>query len=62
MRHAEDDRSPGESERNWSDGRDVDPIGPQGEALIIELQRLRHALDGERGARQHLHEIGRAHV
>jgi HlyD family secretion protein len=55
MRHSQDDRYPGESERNWSDEHDADPIGPQGEALIIELQRLRHALDGERGARQHLH-------
>lgn len=52
MRHSEDDRYPGGSEPNWSGEPHVDHIGPQGEALIIELQRLRHALDGERGARQ----------
>ncbi|WP_407180637.1 HlyD family type I secretion periplasmic adaptor subunit [Bradyrhizobium sp. STM 3562] len=33
--------------QDWSSGQDV--VGPQGAALIRELQRLRKALDGEHG-------------
>lgn len=48
MRYTEDDRRHDESTRNWSDETYSDSVEPQGEALILELQRLRQALDGER--------------
>jgi HlyD family secretion protein len=48
MRYTEDDRRHDESTRNWSDEPYTDSVEPQGEALILELQRLRQALDGER--------------
>ena len=48
MRYTEDDRRHDESTRNWSDEPYTDSVGPQGEALILELQRLRQALDSER--------------
>lgn len=48
MRYTEDHRRPDETARNWSGEPYADDIGPQGEALILELQRLRQALDGER--------------
>lgn len=48
MRYAEDNRYHDESARNWNGEPYADDIGPQGEALILELQRLRQALDGER--------------
>jgi HlyD family secretion protein len=44
MRHSRD-HAP---DRNRHGEPDADRIGPQGEALILELQRLRQALDGER--------------
>ncbi|MDE1934129.1 MAG: HlyD family type I secretion periplasmic adaptor subunit [Bradyrhizobium sp.] len=48
MRHTKDDRRHDESARNWSGGPYTDDVGPQGEALILELQRLRQALHGDR--------------
>src|SRR6516164_7408458 len=45
MRPMEDDQPA----RGWNDD---DGVGPQGEALILELQRLRQALDDERANRQ----------
>lgn len=48
MRYTEDDRRHDKSTRNWSDEPYTDSVEPQGEALILELQRLRQALDGER--------------
>ncbi len=48
MRYSQDDRRLDGSARNWSSEADVDRVGPQGEALILELQRLRQALDDER--------------
>lgn len=53
MRHSQDHRYLDGSDRNRSGEPDVDRIGPQGEALILELQRLRLALDGERGDGRH---------
>jgi HlyD family secretion protein len=53
MRYSQDHRHLDGSDRNWSGEPDVDRIGPQGEALILELQRLRQALDGERGDGRH---------
>jgi len=41
------------STRNWSGESNAGDIGPQGEALILELRRLRQALDEERGRDQH---------
>jgi HlyD family secretion protein len=38
---------------SWSGDAYADGIGPQGDALILELQRLRQALDGERSRDQH---------
>ena len=49
MQYSQDHRHLDGSERNGSGEPDVDRVGPQGEALILELQRLRQALDGERG-------------
>ncbi len=48
MRYAEDNRYHDESAQNRSGEPYADDIGPQGDALILELQRLRQALDGER--------------
>src|SRR5690242_21781225 len=45
MRFA-DDRDGGTAQR-WSDESRTGEFGPQGEALILELQRLRHAFDAE---------------
>ncbi len=53
MGHSQDHRYLDGSDRNWSGEPDADRIGPQGEALILELQRLRQALDGERGDGRH---------
>jgi HlyD family secretion protein len=44
MRPMEDDQPA----RGWNSDDDVGGLGPQGEALILELQRLRQALDDER--------------
>jgi HlyD family secretion protein len=52
MRYSQDHR-PLDDASNWSDEPYVDGVGPQGEALILELQRLRQALDGERGDGRH---------
>jgi HlyD family secretion protein len=52
MRYSQDHR-PLDGASNWSDEPYVDGVGPQGEALILELQRLRQALDGERGDGRH---------
>jgi len=49
MQYSQDHRHPDGSDRNGSGEPDVDRVGPQGEALILELQRLRQALDSERG-------------
>jgi HlyD family secretion protein len=49
MPYSQDHRHLDESDRNWRGEADADRIGPQGEALILELQRLRRALDSERG-------------
>jgi HlyD family secretion protein len=49
MQHSQDHRHLDGSDRNWRGQPDADRIGPQGEALILELQRLRQALDSERG-------------
>jgi membrane fusion protein, type I secretion system len=35
------------SEPHWNDRTQGDGVGPQGEALILELQRLRQAFDGD---------------
>ena len=48
MRYAEDIRNHGDAAQNWSGEPYADDIGPQGEALILELRRLRQALEGER--------------
>src|SRR6185437_17161567 len=48
MRYAEENRRHGDSMQNWSEEPYADDMGPQGEALILELQRLRQALDDER--------------
>jgi HlyD family secretion protein len=53
MQHSQDHRHPGGSDRNWRGEPDVDRAGPQGEALILELQRLRQALNSERGDGRH---------
>ena len=45
MRFA-DDRD-GAATQRWSDDPHAGQFGPQGEALILELQRLRHAFDAE---------------
>jgi HlyD family secretion protein len=49
MPYSQDHRHLDGSDRNWRGEADADRIGPQGEALILELQRLRRALDSERG-------------
>jgi HlyD family secretion protein len=49
MPYLQDHRHLDGSDRNWRGEADADRIGPQGEALILELQRLRRALDSERG-------------
>ena len=49
MQYSQDHRHLDGSDRNWSGEPEADRVGPQGEALILELQRLRQALDGERG-------------
>lgn len=49
MQHSHDHRNLDGSDRNWSGEPEAERVGPQGEALILELQRLRQALDGERG-------------
>ena len=49
MQYSQDHRHLDGSDRNWRGEADADRIGPQGEALILELQRLRKALDSERG-------------
>jgi HlyD family secretion protein len=49
MPYSQDHRPLDGSDRNWRGEADADRIGPQGEALILELQRLRRALDSERG-------------
>jgi HlyD family secretion protein len=48
MRYTEGNRHHGESARNWGSEPHTEDIGPQGEALILELQRLRQALDSDR--------------
>ena len=48
MRYTDDTRNHDESAQNWSGEPYADDIGPQGDALILELRRLRQALDGER--------------
>jgi HlyD family secretion protein len=49
MQYSQDHRHLDEPDRNWRREADADRVGPQGEALILELQRLRQALNGERG-------------
>jgi len=49
MPHSQDHRHLDGSDPNRRGETDVERIGPQGEALILELQRLRQALDSERG-------------
>lgn len=46
IRHSE------EAARRWGDDAHGHGVGPQGDALILELQRLRQALDGERWPEQ----------
>jgi HlyD family secretion protein len=53
MQHSQDHRHIDGPDRNWNREADVDRVGPQGEALILELQRLRQALNGERGDGRH---------
>src|ERR1700722_8432560 len=53
MQYSQDHRHLDEPDRNWRREADADRVGPQGEALILELQRLRQALDGERGDGRH---------
>jgi HlyD family secretion protein len=53
MQHSQDHRHPEGPDRDWSGEPDVGRVGPQGEALILELQRLRQALNGERGDGRH---------
>jgi HlyD family secretion protein len=38
-----------DSEPGWNDEHQADGVGPQGEALILELQRLRQAFDNDDG-------------
>jgi HlyD family secretion protein len=52
MQHPDDYRHASGSEPNWNGEPEADHVGPQGEALILELQRLRQALDGERDERR----------
>ncbi|MGA2996895.1 HlyD family type I secretion periplasmic adaptor subunit [Bradyrhizobium sp.] len=49
MPYSQDHRHLDGSDRNWRSEADADRVGPQGEALILELQRLRQALHSERG-------------
>jgi HlyD family secretion protein len=49
MRPAQEARYPDEAQRNSN----PDAFGPQGAALILELQRLRHAFDTEIRSHQH---------
>jgi HlyD family secretion protein len=53
MQYSQDHRHLDGSDRSWSGEPDGGRVGPQGEALILELQRLRQALDGERGGGRH---------
>ena len=53
MQHSQDHRHIDGPDRNWNREADVDRVGPQGEALILELQRLRQALNSERGDGRH---------
>jgi HlyD family secretion protein len=53
MQYSQDHRHIDGPDRNWNREADVDRVGPQGEALILELQRLRQALNGERGDGRH---------
>jgi len=53
MRQFENSGRLDESEPGWNDEPPADSVGPQGEALILELQRLRQAFDdgGRQGRR-----------
>jgi len=53
MQDSQDHRHVDGPDRNWSGESDVGRVGPQGEALILELQRLRQALNSERGDGRH---------
>ena len=53
MQDSQDHRHLDGRDRNWSGEPDADRVGPQGEALILELQRLRKALNAERGDGRH---------
>ena len=47
MGRKNDRRSPNRVEPSWSADARADSYGPQGNALIMELQRLRDAFDNE---------------
>jgi HlyD family secretion protein len=49
MRPIEDTGRVNDLEPNWNDEPQADGVGPQGEALILELQRLRQAFDDDDG-------------
>jgi HlyD family secretion protein len=58
MRHAEGGQGRNRGARQWENDSHADRLGPQGAALILELQRLRRAFDEE--SRRH-HNNGSAH-
>src|SRR5690242_17362349 len=47
MRRKNDRGMPGRAEPSWNGNSRADSYGPQGNALILELQRLREAFDNE---------------
>jgi len=49
MRPIEDTGRFDDAETRWNDASQDDGVGPQGEALILELQRLREAFDDDDG-------------
>jgi HlyD family secretion protein len=60
MRTGDGTRRDGQSPQRWSDERHGDRVGPQGAALILELQRLRQAFDREDMREPHTPQARRA--
>jgi len=52
MRPIENSGRLDDSESGWNDEARADGVGPQGEALILELQRLRQAFDDDENGRR----------
>ena len=52
MRPIENSGRLDDSEQGWNDEAQADGVGPQGEALILELQRLRQAFDDDENGRR----------